>query len=40
MTDPERKEAIVRTTLSGLGLDLERKSGAYMVIDRRAVQGF
>jgi hypothetical protein len=36
MTDPERKEAIVRLTLRGLGFDLERKFGAYVVTDRRA----
>ena len=36
MADPERKEAIVRLTLSGLGFDLERKLGAYVVTHRRA----
>jgi hypothetical protein len=36
MTDPERREAVIRATLSGLGFDLERKSGAYVVTDRRA----
>jgi hypothetical protein len=36
MTDSERKEAIVRITLSGLGFDMERKLGAYVVTDRRA----
>jgi hypothetical protein len=36
MTDPERKEVIVRLTLSGLGFDLERNEGRFVVTDRRA----
>jgi hypothetical protein len=36
MTDPERKEALIRATLSGLGFDMERQAGAYVVTDRRA----
>jgi hypothetical protein len=36
MRNLELEEAIVRATLSGLGFDLERKFGAYVVTDRRA----
>ena len=36
MADHERREAIIRARLSGLGFDLERQQGHYVVKDRRA----
>jgi hypothetical protein len=33
---PERREAIIRATLSGLGFDLVKTARGFTVIDRRA----
>jgi hypothetical protein len=36
MTELERREAVIRATLSGLGFDLVRTARGFTVIDRRA----
>ena len=36
MAEHDRREIVIQATLSGLGFDLERRQGTYVVRDRRA----